>query len=460
MSATQGPGFEERTRQVEEEAAAADEAAQPLPVPEYPHVPGLLGDLIAARGGLPAALVGGAGLAAAAAVCRGAELKIADGWWERPILWIPLLAPRGAGKSPSQDLALDPVRKLDETEHRLYTDLLAEWEATPKKERGPRPTDPTILVGDLTLEHLVRRLAETGGHATMAHDELSMILRALGEYKQGGGGDRGRILSLWSGQAWRYQRVTGGIDILIPRPVVSIVGTIQPYLHHLLGGEEDGLRPRWLPHLATLDLAAQEEGGIGSTPQEWATVLQKLYSQTKARTWKLRGGAFAAWSAARRRWKNAAGGEETASTSAALVKADIQVARIALVLAELGSPAGGGDLPTEAMSAAITIVDYVMDCWRALPEQTGLGLTRQKEILDKAVARMRDWLDEHGGRATRRTLLRAAVASCRTASDLDAVLYRYEETYPGCIRKEAPPTGGPEAVVVYSPSPRKARDVD
>src|SRR5204863_10201068 len=64
--------------------------------------------------GLPTALVGGAVLAAlAAAVGPQAEIEVNPTWSERAILWVPLLAPRGAGKSPAQSLAFRPPREHD-----------------------------------------------------------------------------------------------------------------------------------------------------------------------------------------------------------------------------------------------------------------------------------------------------------------------------------------------------------
>src|SRR5690606_23344997 len=121
--------------------------------PTYPgaEIPGPLGELVAASAGLPDALVGGAGLAALASVCPAASLHVGDSWTEHPILWVPLVGPRGAGKSPSMDLALAPVRELDAAAHRIYADELAMWRDAPRKDRGGRPADPTRLVDDITM---------------------------------------------------------------------------------------------------------------------------------------------------------------------------------------------------------------------------------------------------------------------------------------------------------------------
>src|SRR5690606_31703666 len=162
------------------------------------------------------------------------------------------------------------------------------------------------------------------------------------------------------------------------------------------------------------------------------------------------------WSAARARWKAAAGAGESASVSGALIKADILTARYALALAEGIEPGKGGPIPPEAMTGAIAITDYVVDGWRSLGEGRTLALSRRDEKLDRAVDQLAAWLRDHGGRAIRRDLLLAHVAGCRTAKDLDALLARYEETYPGhvCKEKAAGAGGGRKPEVVYAPGAR------
>lgn len=439
-------------------STGGDEAAEAAPVhgiPAYPagELSGPLADLVAAAGGgLPAGLVGGAGLAALAAACPTATLAVADTWAEHPILWVPLAAPRGAGKTPAMNLALGPIRDRDAAAHARYLDQMATWRDTPAKDRGhlDRPTDPTRLIDDTTVEMLARRLAATDGAATVAPDELSGMLGALDRYHRGSG-DRGRLLALWSGTPWRYQRVTDDLDILVPRPVVSIVGGIQPALHRLLGGDEDGMRPRWLPHLAPLQTGDTEV--MVTAPTGWADTLATLHDDTTGRAWHLDTIGYRTWSDARRRWKtDAAAGGQSASVTGAMVKADVQAARVALVLAESIEPGKGGPVPPEAMTGAVAVTDYVINCWKALPESQTLALSRRDETLDRAVDQLRAWLEDHGGQATRRELMRATVAGCRTATDLDALLERYRATYPGCQRHERPDGGGRPAVVIYAPN--------
>ena len=162
-------------REEEPSAHAALGAVPDYPTEVLPEAARLLVELGQSHG-LPPALVGGAALAAlATALGSGPEIQVMQTWQERATLWIPLIAPAGAGKSPALRLAYSPLRA---------------WDNSLDDDRPP------LLLGDLTLEALVRRLNEEDGVALVI-DELSQQLRGLGEYKRGGGGDRGRFLTLW-----------------------------------------------------------------------------------------------------------------------------------------------------------------------------------------------------------------------------------------------------------------------
>jgi hypothetical protein len=239
-------------------------------------------------------------------------------------------------------------------------------------------------------------------------------------------GERGRWLSLWSATPWRYQRVGSDVDIRLYRPVLSVCGGIQPPLHHLLGGEEDGLRPRWLPHLAMLGETPEMLGQDGPVTA-WDDAIAELYDTRELRTWTLDSAGLGAWQSARIRWRRDSGGAESASVSAALAKADMQAARIALVLAESMGVGHGGSVPEDAVIAAIAITDYVIGCWRALPDREALTTSRRDETLRRGVGQLADWLEQHGGRASRRVLQKACVAGARTDTNRAALEQAMED---------------------------------
>ena len=425
-------------------------------IPDYPTatLPSPMRTLVQTTG-LPAALVAGAALAALAiAIGPNADIECTAAWRERAILWPVLVAPRGAGKSPSQELAIAPLRTHDERVFDCYRADLEAWRAA-RLPRGPKPVDPRLLIDDTTMEALVRRLDGRGALGVDA-DELQLLLRGLGQYKRGAGSDRGRLLSLWTGAPWRYDRVGdgGGIAIYIPKPTVVVCGGIQPPLHGLLGSEDDGLRPRWLPHLAAMPVDVSYTATAVNAGWGMLIASRLVSVREHKRTWTLSTSGRAAFQRVQARWKRMARGYENASTSAALVKADVHLLRIALCLAEAEKPAHGGDIDASIVDRGTVIVDFILDCWRALPEQGGMALSWKNEKLDTHVDRLADWLEQHGGRATKRDLSRSCAAGVRTAKDLDELLARYEARHPGTI-EHVKPARGPRSTVVLAPKRRR-----
>lgn len=396
-------------------------------IPRYPveALPAAAQEIVSygERSGLPAALIAGPALGAlATAIGPHARTKVSGSWEGRPIVWVAVIAPPGAGKSPGQDLAYAPLHDHDA-------------QLDPDDESAQR-----LLSGDLTLEALARTLHGADEAASLDLDELAVLLRGAGEYKRGGGGDRGRLLSLWSGRRWSYTRVgsgtaTNGIDLHIDHPTLVICGGLQPAVHDLLGGEGDGLRPRWLPHIAPLP---EETGDLSeeAVPAAWQLLLGRdlIPRRDQSRARRLDAAAQTVFTARRRAWKaQAREGVETATVAAALVKADVHLARIALILAEADDPGSDAPITSDQIERAGLIVDYTLDCWRSLPEQGGMALSRRDHTLDEGIARLIPWVEAHGGEVTRRDLQRACVAGARTPADLDALLDRYEASYPGSV---------------------------
>jgi Protein of unknown function (DUF3987) len=137
---------------VEGAVSAAEEAVEPNlgQIPTYPTdaLPEAARALVryGEEQGLPTTLMAGAALAAiAAAIGSNVEIEIDTSWHERAILWVALLAARGAGKSPALRLGFAPLREHDE---RLPPDI---------GDVG------AILLGDQTFEALARSLAAMEG---------------------------------------------------------------------------------------------------------------------------------------------------------------------------------------------------------------------------------------------------------------------------------------------------------
>jgi hypothetical protein len=444
---------------------AAAEPTELRGIPAYPadKLIGPLASLVSSST-LPAALVGGAGLGALAGICGNADLMMPDGSRVRPVLWLALMAPRGSGKTPAMDVAFRRLRELDALEYEQYRNELSDYTGKSPKERDSStiPRDQTRRIDDATLEVVARFLDHGDGTGVVEVDELSGWLQSMGQYKRVSG-DKGRWLSMWSATPWRYTRVGAdksglpGVDLYIQRPVLSVVGGVQPHLHNLLGDADSGFRPRWLLHSAPLE--SVEWGDRVHPAAEWDSAIDKLYHLRERRDWMLEGDALRLWRARSAAWKGQARGTENVGTSAALDKSDVQAARIALVIAESLDPGAGGPVPVEAMECAIAITDYVMDCWRALPGEEAFALSRKDEILSKKVDELANWLETRKDRrATRTQVKEAHIGGVRTADEVETLLRSYAKVYPGTVVQEKPAGGGRPGQVVYAPA-RKSLSV-
>jgi hypothetical protein len=398
---------------------------------------------VAESGSLPHAYIAGTALAALATVI-GPRVQIERGdhsYRQRANMNVAIIGPTGSGKSPALGIALAPARDWD----------AAHWnqEQVDEAHHGnSRTQDPTLLMGDFTMEALSNRLVAADGSATVAADELSQFLHSLGEYKRAGS-DRDRLMELWTGDPWRSTRVGRG-DTLVVNPTVIVVGGMVPGAHTLLGTPEDGFRPRWLPHLA--GWAKEDSAESTLTTPEWRTLLTAnlLPYRGNPRTWALTSAADRAFAAAQREWRTLARGPEPASVAAAMRKADVHLLRIALVLAEAEHPARGGPVSEDVIVRAAAWVGFVLDCFRALPEQGTFALSRRDEVLDAGVDAIANWLEERDAKsATERELRQAHVGGIRTGRDMAEALDRYEATYPGSIYRYA--VQGGSRVMVYAP---------
>jgi hypothetical protein len=465
-----------------------DEEVVLPPIPDYPtaQAPALIKDVIVTHPGLPPAYVGGAALAAAAAALGGnASIRVVEGRAERANVWLSLVGPPGSGKSPAQDLAFAALRAHDAQARQTYEEQLRAWRATPVQDRreADRPADGSLLRRDTTVEAIARRLYAAGGDLALDVDELRTLIAGLGQYKaprtggRGGhdGPDLAKFLELWHGGPWNYTRVGSGgggenaVDFLIARPTLVLCGSVQTEYQSLLGAEGDGLRPRWLPHLATYAAPpparseaelATAAGAATQAREAWATRLRALVARRgTARDWTLDPGAQRRFYELERAWKQQArAAEESASTSAALLKADRQLLRLVLIIAELHDPGGtqGRRLSAAHLDAVAPLLAFSLDCWRALPTAAALALTYQAAVLNDAVDTLAAWLEHHGGAATPRELKLAHVAGVRTTGDLNLLLKRYGATYPGTIKPTEPgPQGGRPGRLVLAP--RRAR---
>ncbi|MGB3306026.1 MAG: DUF3987 domain-containing protein [Thermomicrobiales bacterium] len=216
------------------------------PIAEFPVdvLPPDVQDLVlsAARSiRVPVAMVAAPLLAFAGSVIGNqVSLAIADGWIERPVLWIALVAPTGAGKSPAIGAARRPLDRLQQDQWDDWQRLHRDWEHAPR----PRPAAPRLrrhFTTDITIEALIQDLQAVPGIA---------VVRDLDQFRSRRGEDRRRYLALWSHQPLSPTRKHAS-HTFVQHPVVALVGGIQPHLLPDLARGDDGFLERLLPVVST-----------------------------------------------------------------------------------------------------------------------------------------------------------------------------------------------------------------
>lgn len=215
---------------------------EPVPFP-IEALPDALGDLVT-QGSLSVSCPPdylGAGLLPVLGVAIGGEvsLQVTETWSESALVYVALVGPPGARKSPAIDLLMKPVW---EAERSLEDAARAEAEEADWKEVEP----PQIVVDDSTIEALFGVLERNPRGVILQPDELIGWIAGMNQYKGGLGRDRQHWLSIWSRRPIKVSRVKAA-SRTIRKPYVSVLGGVQPEpLEDLMHGRDDGLLPRLL----------------------------------------------------------------------------------------------------------------------------------------------------------------------------------------------------------------------
>jgi hypothetical protein len=478
-------------------SAATGDDEVPLPVvleavPDFPvDVLPAEGQALVMESTLPAAYLAAFELGGLGHSLGGnVEIRVASSFVERVVLFVPAIGPRGSGKTPSRRMVLEGMRARDRAKRREYREARREWQRMSRQERNAhpelRPENTSRLGSDTTMEALYRRLARASD-VGLDLDELAKLLEGLGQYHQEHSlgrrdNDLDRLLELWaSPDDATYERVgssgteDNAVELYIDKPTLTIFGSLQTSRHMLLGDEESGARPRWLPHLGLPVKPRRMRTPGPATRDAWDKLLQRLSDRRDIkRVWVLDGAVLDRFLDLKLAWDQRAAGEDVSPTvSGALDKASTHVVRIAAVLAEaaleglpawvINTPALELPLPDWALGQAAVWVDYTVDCWAALGGQTTFSLTPKDRLADGVVDAFVAYIESHGHvvqrdgvqrlRVSRNDLLQMNVGGVRTRDDRNVVLKRYEQRYPLDVEQDTvgAPGGGPKPMWVYAP---------
>jgi hypothetical protein len=184
-------------------------------------------------------------VAAAAAIGNTAYLEPMDGYIVKSMLYMAIIAPPGASKTPALKKAFSAIEDEDDRKFKQYAKTLAEykeehaaWKRT-KDANSPEPQKPgmpQILIKDSTIEMVVKILTHNSLGCCVLADELSGFLNRMNQYKAGD--EVQKWLEMWSGAPILIQRITRD-ENKVQDPFCCVVGGIQPGVLERLSKEEN-----------------------------------------------------------------------------------------------------------------------------------------------------------------------------------------------------------------------------
>jgi hypothetical protein len=230
-----------------------------FPPPELPT--GLLPPLIENFSRVRAEQIGcdPSGIAISALACCAAAIpdririkpKRYEDWFERACLWVAIVGPPSAKKSPIIRAASDPIKRIDAALLREYMDQLEVFNqlAPDEKREESKPSQTRIRIEDTTVEAAQQVLLDSPQGVLCLQDELSGFFGAMEKYnnRKGASVDRAFYLQAYNGGEYAVNRVGRGAHI-IPNLSMCILGGIQPEPIRSVANDtsDDGLIQRFI----------------------------------------------------------------------------------------------------------------------------------------------------------------------------------------------------------------------
>ena len=205
-----------------------------------------------AMGADPAAIAMAALTAVAGAMHAETQVRVGEGWWERPIFWTSLLGQPSSMKSPIIEKATKPLSRIDHGRDKLWRQEHAIWAQTPNNKTIPTPPKPArCVINDATPEKVAEVLSRDPSGSLMVQDELAGWFGGFERYSAGHRNER-FYLTAWNGGTFLKDRVGKGktdidAEIHVDNLALCILGGIEPDRLIKLGDlTSDGLLQRFL----------------------------------------------------------------------------------------------------------------------------------------------------------------------------------------------------------------------
>ncbi len=301
---------------------------------------------------------------AATAAVAGKKFKLWDGKHTNfPQIWAAIVAPSGTGKTEALRWFFEPVEAIEKERYGKYRLALKEWKDGGEKDR--KPTLRRCTAVDTTPEVRDQILAENPNGLCLRVDELKGFFDDVGRYNKSG--EVGRLLSDYSNESYTIDRKTQE-PLRIEKPVLSIVGTIQPGIFALaFGGQQftgNGFLSRWCfvwndshPARRYSDLSVKPE-----TRAKWAEIIEVINQVEGEIVFLLSQPARDLYEAYYNELEDKIHRTQDDNQKECFAKLQITVLRWALITAILGGEyeesLGCGEIGVESMEYAIACSRY------------------------------------------------------------------------------------------------------
>jgi hypothetical protein len=218
-------------------------------------------------GGDMSGIAMGALAVCAAAIPDKIQLQVKrhnTGWLESARLWVALVGPVSAMKSPIMSTVVRPLRRIDSEKARNYQKEMSRHNKLSADERkqSEAPKKTRVILQDITIESAQETMKDSPDGVLVYADELSGWFGSMDKYSgaKGSAKDRAFWLESFNGAPYSVSRIGRG-DIFIENLSVCVLGGIQPDPIRKLADDstDDGLLQRLLPIVLRPATVGQDE---------------------------------------------------------------------------------------------------------------------------------------------------------------------------------------------------------
>ena len=326
--------------------------------------------------------------AAATAIGNSCHIRIRGSWKSSPALYVILIGRPGQGKTPPLDYAFRPLQEHDFLmvskfieENKRYAELNA------GNKGNAIDTDKPVLVqtilSDLTQEAMMRIHNDNQRGVVILVDEIMGFFNSI--YRYNDSPLLTQLLTAYSGKPLKVSRCNNPVPIIIPHPCINIIGTTQTQRIGELFTKENvssGLidrilflhpKNREIPKMEeNQNVGSQDNDRAESVYRKWKAIIDKLLSLEPdydekgiimPKVLDMDEDAFRCFA----KWKNALvekanGVEDERLIDSRMMKADSNVARLALIFQLLGWACDEIHMQyidVRSVQAAIRMYDYL-----------------------------------------------------------------------------------------------------